>query len=284
MQDGRELGVFKGHKRGLWALKFSPIDQVLATCSTDKSIKLWNISDFSCIKTFEGHLNTVLDVSFMSLGLQLISAGSDGLVKVWDIKSAECTLTLDEHADRIWALELNADESQFFSGSADSSIVIWSDTSDQEKREREVEEENKVVKKGEMDVFERRGDWGSAMILAMELDSPMKLLSIMTKLNESGDIKSIEKFVGGLEGDRLVMFLKYLRDWNTHSRHAAVAQCILNLVLKTFPADVLLELPGIGELIDALGAYTQRHYEHANDMMKGACVVGYCLESMDLIL
>lgn len=44
------LGTFKGHKRGVWTVKFSPADQVLATGSGDRTIKLWNLSDFTCVK------------------------------------------------------------------------------------------------------------------------------------------------------------------------------------------------------------------------------------------
>lgn len=44
------LGIFTGHKRGVWSVKFSPTDQVLATGSGDKTIKLWNINDFTCLK------------------------------------------------------------------------------------------------------------------------------------------------------------------------------------------------------------------------------------------
>lgn len=44
------LGTFKGHKRGVWSVKFSPADQCLATASGDRTIKLWSLSDFTCIK------------------------------------------------------------------------------------------------------------------------------------------------------------------------------------------------------------------------------------------
>lgn len=46
----RLLGTLQGHKRGVWSVKFSPNDQVVATASGDKSIKLWNVNDFSCLK------------------------------------------------------------------------------------------------------------------------------------------------------------------------------------------------------------------------------------------
>lgn len=44
------LGVFRGHRRGIWAVCFSPVDQVLATSSADGTTKLWSLQDFSCLK------------------------------------------------------------------------------------------------------------------------------------------------------------------------------------------------------------------------------------------
>eukprot|EP00057_Strongylocentrotus_purpuratus_P013737 XP_011668211.1 PREDICTED: transducin beta-like protein 3 [Strongylocentrotus purpuratus] len=67
------LGSFRGHKRGIWCVQFSPTDQALATSSADGSIKIWALSDFSCVKTFEGHDASVLKVIFLTRGMQLLS-------------------------------------------------------------------------------------------------------------------------------------------------------------------------------------------------------------------
>lgn len=47
------MGVFTGHKRGIWCVQFSPVDQVLATSSADGTVKLWGLRDFSCLKVTE---------------------------------------------------------------------------------------------------------------------------------------------------------------------------------------------------------------------------------------
>ena len=99
----RLLGTCKGHKRGVWSVRFGRTERVLATGSGDKTIKLWNLDDFSCIKTFEGHTNSVLRVDFINIGMQLVSAGSDGLVKLWNVKDEECITTLDNHEDKVSA-------------------------------------------------------------------------------------------------------------------------------------------------------------------------------------
>jgi U3 small nucleolar RNA-associated protein 13 len=95
------LGTCKGHKRGVWDVRFGRTERVLATGSGDKTVKLWSLEDFSCVKTFEGHTNSVLRVDFINAGMQLVSAASDGLVKLWNIKEEECAATMDNHEDKV---------------------------------------------------------------------------------------------------------------------------------------------------------------------------------------
>ena len=40
-----------GHKRGVWSVDFSPVDKVLVSASGDASLKVWSVSDFSCLQT-----------------------------------------------------------------------------------------------------------------------------------------------------------------------------------------------------------------------------------------
>lgn len=100
------IGTCKGHKRGVWTVKFSPTDRLVATGSGDKTVKLWNLDDFSCIKTFEGHTNSVLRVDFLSAGLQLATSASDGLVKIWNVQDEQCVTTLDNHEDKASLLSI----------------------------------------------------------------------------------------------------------------------------------------------------------------------------------
>lgn len=118
--------VFKGHKRGIWSVEFSPVDQCVLTASGDKTIRIWAISDGSCLKTFEGHTSSVLRASFLTRGMQFVScgmklswlwlflfiliafvinstcvSGADGLVKLWTVKSNECVATYDHHEDKV---------------------------------------------------------------------------------------------------------------------------------------------------------------------------------------
>jgi len=98
------LGTCKGHKRGVWTVKFGRTERVLATGSGDKTVKLWNLEDFTCVKTFEGHTNSVLRVDFINKGMQLVTSSSDGLVKLWSVREEECIATMDNHEDKVGSL------------------------------------------------------------------------------------------------------------------------------------------------------------------------------------
>ncbi len=129
VETGEAIGVLRGHKRGVWSVAFSPLNTpalttnesggassakgMVVTGSGDKTVRVWSLSDFSCLRTFEGHANSVLKVVWLpssaqhknSRGpVQVASAAGDGLVKVWDAQSGECAATLDNHIDRVWAL------------------------------------------------------------------------------------------------------------------------------------------------------------------------------------
>ena len=77
---------------------------MLATGSGDKTVKLWSLDDFSCLKTFEGHTNSVVRVDFINAGMQMVSAASDGLVKVWNVREEGCMATMDNHEDKVCSL------------------------------------------------------------------------------------------------------------------------------------------------------------------------------------
>ncbi len=143
LDKGEVQGILRGHRRGVWSVRFAPKGApsitghgggsasgsrgAVLTGSADKTIKIWSLADYSCLRTLEGHTNSVLKVVWLPLQssspsdggdededaadghdgprtLRLASAGGDGLVKVWDAISGEAACTLDNHTDRVWAL------------------------------------------------------------------------------------------------------------------------------------------------------------------------------------
>lgn len=92
-----------GHAQGIHSLAFSPGDKVLATASSDCTIKLWNFPDGRLLRTIKGHPLSVFSVAFSPDGRYLASGGGIGLIKnsineirIWEVKSGKLIKTFNK--------------------------------------------------------------------------------------------------------------------------------------------------------------------------------------------
>ncbi|RJE18462.1 hypothetical protein PHISCL_09206 [Aspergillus sclerotialis] len=103
-----ELGelerTLKGHTRPVSSLDFGGPKghTLLASCSTDLSIKLWDPSEnFANIRTLYGHEHSVSAVRFLQHTANLlVSASRDSTIMVWDVSTGYCIKTV--HSDNDW--------------------------------------------------------------------------------------------------------------------------------------------------------------------------------------
>ncbi|KAI7894430.1 WD40-repeat-containing domain protein [Mucor mucedo] len=287
VDTGELVGTMKGHKRGVWCAQFSPVDQVLATSSGDKTVKIWSLKDFTCLKTFEGHTNSVLRVDFLTAGMQLVSAASDGLVKVWTIKTNECASTLDNHTQKVWALAIRKDEKVIVSAGADSVINFWEDVTLQEQEEELKDKEELIIKEQELQNFMRKKDYLNAILLALSLEQPFRLLGLFRQVFESRPendesitgAESVDRILAEMSKDNLEKLLGYIRDWNTNAKHSDIAQTVLHAILSSHTSEELVEIPTAKEIIDGLLPYTDRHYQRIDDLITQSFIIDYTLQA-----
>jgi G protein beta subunit-like protein len=67
----------------------SPDMQQLATTSSDKTVKLWNLDGFTLDRTLTGHTRWVWDCVFSVDAAYLVTASSDATARLWDLSSGE---------------------------------------------------------------------------------------------------------------------------------------------------------------------------------------------------
>lgn len=319
VEEGEVQGVLRGHRRGVWSVKFAPKDTptitgesgpaagkgLILTGSGDKTIKIWNLSDYTCVRTFEGHANSVLKVSWLRVPksdergrrhMHIASAGGDGLVKVWDTNTGELETTLDNHEDRVWALAVNPLTNMIVSGSGDSTVTFWKDTTVSTQAASTAAATQFVEQEQELQNYIHAGSYREAITLALQLNHPARLLSLFTKVvtspPEEGSLcgsKAVDEVVATLSDDQLFTLLLRLRDWNTNNRTATVAQKILWTVVKSYPAARLSNLKVKGargtktlkEVLDALKVYSDRHYKRMEELVDDSYLVEYTLQEMD---
>lgn len=107
---------WNGHSRGINKIRWSlePVDvtnsknklYVLALCSSDLSIKIWEGDSFKHVRTLMGHEHTVSGVAFSPTNpTVLYSVSRDKAVKIWDIVNGFCMKTFVGHSD--WVRDLD---------------------------------------------------------------------------------------------------------------------------------------------------------------------------------
>ncbi|GAB1300680.1 Transducin beta-like protein 3 [Apodemus speciosus] len=271
-----------GHRRGLWNVQFSPMDQVLATASADGTIKLWALQDFSCLKTFEGHDASVLKVAFVSRGSQLLSSGSDGLLKLWTIKSNECVRTLDAHEDKVWGLHCSRLDDRVITGGSDSRIILWKDVTEAEQAEEQAKREEQVIKQQELDNLLHEKRYLRALGLAISLDRPH---TVLTVTRPSGGIlrpvRSWKPLYSDCEETRKAL-LRFCVTWNTNSRHCHEAQAVLGVLLRHEAPEELLAYEGVRGALEALLPYTERHFQRLSRTLQAATFLDFLWHNMKL--
>ncbi|CZS94115.1 related to UTP13-U3 snoRNP protein [Rhynchosporium agropyri] len=319
VEEGEVQGILRGHKRGVWSVKFAPKDTpsiigesgpaagkgLILTGSGDKTIKIWSLADYSCVRTFEGHTNSVLKVAWLNLPnhedrgrkhIQIVSAGGDGLVMVWDASTGETSATLDNHEDRVWALTVHPKTNMIVSGSGDSTVTFWKDTTHSTQLATNAAATQFVEQEQELQNYTNAKEYRKAITLALALNHPARLLSlftaVVTGVHEEGSltgVKGVDEVLSTLSDEQIYTLLLRIRDWNTNARTVAVAQRLLFTLVRSYPVSRLANLKVKGskgqsslkEVFNAVSVYTVKSRKRSEDMWDEAYLMEYTQREMD---
>ncbi|KAL7254550.1 hypothetical protein ACSBR1_008845 [Camellia fascicularis] len=276
--------VLRGHKRGIWSVEFAPVVQCVITASGDKTIKIWDISNGSCLKTFEGHTSSVFRASFLTRGTQFVSCGADGLVKLWTIKTDECIATYDQHEDKVWTLAVGKKTEMIATGGSDAVVNLWHDSTAFDKEEDFRKEEEGVLRGQELENAVSDADYTKAIQIAFELRRPHKLFELFTELRRKREAEvQIDKALHDLGKEEFLQLLEYVREWNTKPKLCHIAQFVLFRVFNIIPPTEIVEIRAIGQFLEGLIPYCQRHFSRIDRLERSTFLLDYTLMRMSVI-
>ncbi|XP_058484847.1 WD repeat, SAM and U-box domain-containing protein 1-like isoform X1 [Solea solea] len=102
--------------------------KLLATCSGDKTLRVYSTSDFSELpfSPLSGHGYSVHCCRFSACGQFLVSCSTDATIMVWSMVSGEIEAVM-EHPGRspVRICALSPDSVHLVSGASDGSIALW---------------------------------------------------------------------------------------------------------------------------------------------------------------
>jgi WD40 repeat protein len=121
--DSVELHILNEHWGDVHEIAFSPDGALLASGSTDETVKVWDVQSGRLIHTL-GQGNGLNSVAFSPDGALLASAGAGRRLKLWEVASGRPLRTFT-HADEIMAVAFAPDGSLLASGGYDNAVYLW---------------------------------------------------------------------------------------------------------------------------------------------------------------
>lgn len=112
----------------------------MASCSDDKSIKVWSMQSETCVHDFKDHSKAIYTMGWSPTGpgtanpnmsLLIASASFDSTVRVYDVNRGACIHTLVKHTQPVYSVAFSPNGKYIASGSYDKCVNIWDSQSGQ---------------------------------------------------------------------------------------------------------------------------------------------------------
>jgi WD40 repeat protein len=118
-----------GHAAAVWSCAISPDNHLIASASSDQTLKIWDPGTGTELRTLVGHEAVVNACAFSPDGSLLASAGADETVRLWDLMTGEQRFVLTGHTGAVNRCAFSPDGTWIVSVAADESVRIWSTVS-----------------------------------------------------------------------------------------------------------------------------------------------------------
>ncbi|XP_055940440.1 F-box-like/WD repeat-containing protein TBL1XR1-A isoform X2 [Argiope bruennichi] len=131
----KPLRTFTGHTNEVNCVRWDPQGAILASCSDDAIVKIWNMKQKTSVLDLIAHNQEIYSIKWSPTGpgtnnpnmnLTLASASFDSTVRLWEVERGACLYTLTKHTEPVYSVAYSPDGKYLASGSFDKFIYIWS--------------------------------------------------------------------------------------------------------------------------------------------------------------
>ncbi len=119
------VAELQGHTQAIAAGAIRGDGRLLATASTDSSVRLWSLPDGAPLATLPLHKKTAAAVALSPAGDLLASGGYDARVQLYDLQAGAPRATLKGHPGNVVSLRFAPDGGRLASGGLGSEAFVW---------------------------------------------------------------------------------------------------------------------------------------------------------------
>jgi WD40 repeat protein len=119
------MKIFQGHTSWPLDVRFFPDGLMLASTSTDQTIRIWRVDTCKCVHVLCGHTGWIRCVDISADGKLLASGSDDCSVKLWNATTGDCQRTLRGQPQRVENVAFSRDRVSLVA-TAGNALYIWS--------------------------------------------------------------------------------------------------------------------------------------------------------------
>jgi WD repeat-containing protein 48 len=115
---------FSGNRHSVYSLCMDHEGKVLASGSSDKIIRIWDVNNYTQIGELRGHADNIRTLAMSEDGQLVLSGSSDGTIRLWSIGQQSCIETFRIHDEGVWTVAVDNCFSTFYSGGRDKHVFM----------------------------------------------------------------------------------------------------------------------------------------------------------------